>query len=270
MSRLEGKVALVTGAGRGIDRGVVLALAEEGAAVAFLDLDASTAAETAKLLEATGARTLALPLDVGQRKNCEAAVAHTVEAFGCLDILVNDAAWTPAPDPLLVDLDDATFARVLDASLWATFWCMQAAHPHLLIQGGGSIVNFAGASGTPGDETRGAYAAANEGIRGLSRVASREWGPDGIRVNIVCPFANPPGLLDWAALDPEGHQAAIAQIPLGRVGDGHDEMGRVVVFLASEDAANVTGQTMWVDGEGGARGTRTGDGLCAPRTRGDS
>jgi NAD(P)-dependent dehydrogenase (short-subunit alcohol dehydrogenase family) len=250
--KLEGKVALVTGAGRGIGRGVALALAEEGAAVAVLDMDASTAADTAKLLEAMGARTLALPLDVGQRKNCEAAVAHTVEAFGCLDILVNNAAWTPTPGRLLVDFDDATFARVLDSNLWATFWCMQAAHPHLLIQGGGSIVNFASASGTRGNETQGAYAAAKEGIRGLSRVASREWGPDGIRVNIVCPFANSPGMLDWAALDPEGHEAAIAQIPLRRVGDCHDDIGRVVVFLASEDAAYLTGQTMWVDGGSGS------------------
>lgn len=252
MGRLEGKVALVTGAGRGIGRGIALAFAEEGAAVAVMDIVEETATETARLLESQGGRALALPLDVAERKNCEAAVAHAVEAFGCLDILVNNAAWTPTPGKLLVDFDDATFARVLDTNLWATFWCMQAAHPHLLTQGGGSIINFASGSGTRGNETQGAYSAAKEGIRGLSRVASREWGPDGIRVNIVCPFANSPGMLDWAELDPNGYQAMLSQIPLRRVGDCHDDVGRVVVFLASDDAAYVTGQTMWVDGGAGS------------------
>jgi NAD(P)-dependent dehydrogenase (short-subunit alcohol dehydrogenase family) len=252
MARLEDKVALVTGAGRGIGRGTALALAAEGAAVAVADIDPETVRETAALLEEKGARSVALHLDLGSRKTCEAAVAHTVEALGALDILVNNAAWTPTPGKLLVEFDDATFARVLDTNLWATFWCMQAAHPHLLVQGGGSIINFASASGTRGNETQGAYAAAKEGIRGLSRVASREWGPDGIRVNIICPFANSPGMLDWAALDPKGHEAAIAQIPLRRVGDCQDDVGRVVVFLASEDADYVTGQTMWVDGGSGS------------------
>ncbi len=252
MSRLEGKVALITGAGRGIGRGTALALAGEGAAVAVFDIDESTLRETLAMLEDKGAQALGLPLDIGSRKTCEAAVAHTVEAFGALDILVNNAAWTPTPGKLLIEFDDATFARVLDTNLWATFWCMQAAHPHLLVQGGGSIINFASGSGTRGNETQGAYAAAKEAIRGLSRVASREWGPDGIRVNIVCPFANSPGMLDWAALDPEGYQAAIAQIPLRRVGDCQDDVGRVVAFLASEEAAYITGQTMWVDGGSGS------------------
>jgi NAD(P)-dependent dehydrogenase (short-subunit alcohol dehydrogenase family) len=252
LARLDGKVALVTGAGRGIGRGTAFALAEEGAAVGVVDVNEAAVRETAALVEERGGRAIALPLDIGSRKTCEAAVAHTVEAFGALDILVNNAAWTPTPGKLLVEFDDETFARVLDTNLWATFWCMQAAHPHLLIQGGGSIINFASGSGTRGNETQGAYAAAKEGIRGLSRVASREWGPDGIRVNIICPFANSPGMIEWAALDPVGHEAAIAQIPLRRVGDCQDDVGRTIVFLASDDAAYITGQTMWVDGGSGS------------------
>ena len=142
--------------------------------------------------------------------------------------------------------------RVLETNLWATFWTMQAAHPHLGRSDGASIINFASGSGTLGNEAQGAYAAAKEGIRGLSRVAAREWGPDGIRVNVICPFANSPGMLEWADVDRAGYEATVSRIPLRRIGDCHDDVGRVAVFLASEDAAYVTGQTMWVDGGSGA------------------
>lgn len=252
MAKLQGKVAFITGAGRGIGRGIALAFAREGAALGLLEIDGSLLAETAKLLEGQGAKCLAIEGDVATRASCESALERTTETFGGLDILVNNAAWTPTPGLLLADFDDATFARVLDTNLWATFWCMQAARPHLLRRRKGSIINFASGSGTRGQETQGAYAAAKEGIRGLSRVAAREWGPDGIRVNVICPFANSPGMLDWAKLDPVGHEAAIAQIPLRRVGDCLEDVGRVAVFLASDDAAYVTAQTMWVDGGSGS------------------
>lgn len=252
MARLAGKVAMVTGAGRGIGRGVAEAMAAEGAAIGLVEIDPETVADTARHLEEQGARVVWMAGDVGRRADCEAAVAKTVEAFGGLDILVNNAAWTPTPGLMLMEFDDETFGRVLETNLWATFWCMQAAQPHLIERGGGAIINFASGSGTIGNESQGAYAAAKEGIRGLSRVAAREWGPEGIRVNIVCPFANSPGMIDWAKLDPEGHQAAIEQIPLRRVGDCRDDVGRVVTFLASEEASYVTGQTMWVDGGSGS------------------
>lgn len=243
---------LVTGGGRGVGRGVALAMAGEGAAVAVVDIDGDTAAETAGLIEASGAKALSLAGDVGGRADCRRAIEATVDAFGGLDVLVNNAAWTPTPGLRLLEFDDETFGRVLETNLWATFFCMQIAHPHLVAGGRGAIINFASGSGTIGNEAQGAYAAAKEGIRGLSRVAAREWGPDGVRVNVVCPFANSPGMLDWAALDPVGHEAAIQQIPLRRVGDCRDDVGRVCVFLASDDAAYVTGQTMWVDGGSGS------------------
>ena len=252
MGKLENRIALVTGSGRGVGRGVALAMAAEGAAIGLIDLDAETVAATADLIEAEGGRAIAVHGDVALRADCQRAIDRTVEAFGGLDVLVNNAAWTPTPGLRLVDFDDATFGRVLDTNLWATFFCMQIAHPHFLARGGGAIINFASGSGTIGNEAQGAYAAAKEGIRGLSRTAAREWGPEGIRVNIVCPFANSPGMIEWANLDPEGHAAAIEQIPLRRVGDCQDDIGRVCVFLASEDAAYVTGQTMWVDGGSGS------------------
>ena len=252
MKRLEDKIALVTGAGRGIGRGVALALAEEGAAVGLVDIDGTSVEETQGLVVAMGGRTVSLQGDVALRDDCRRALDETVRVFGGLDILVNNAAWTPTPGLRLLEFDDETFARVIDTNLWSTFFCMQMAHPHFMARGGGAIINFASGSGTIGNEAQGAYAAAKEGIRGLSRTAAREWGPDGIRVNIVCPFANSPGMIEWANLDPEGHAAAIQTIPLRRVGDCRDDVGRVVAFLASEDAAYVTGQTMWVDGGSGS------------------
>ena len=252
MRKLENKIALVTGSGRGIGRGVALAMAEEGASLGLVDIDPDSVEETAALVEKAGSRAIWVHGDVALRGDCQAAIDRTVDAFGGLDILVNNAAWTPTPGLRLVDFDDETFGRVLATNLWSTFFCMQIAHPHFIARGGGAIINFASGSGTIGNEAQGAYAAAKEGIRGLSRTASREWGPEGIRVNIVCPFANSPGMIDWANLDPDGHAAAIQRIPLRRVGYCQDDVGRVCVFLASEDASYVTGQTMWVDGGSGS------------------
>ncbi len=252
MGGLESRIAIVTGAGRGIGRGVALALAEAGASLGLIDIDGETVAETADLVRRAGGSALAIEGDVALRSDCARVIDATVAEFAGLDVLVNNAAWTPTPGLRLIEFDDETFGRVLATNLWATFYCMQLAHPHFMARGRGTIINFASGSGTIGNEAQGAYAAAKEGIRGLSRTAAREWGPQGIRVNVVCPFANSPGMLDWAALDPEGHAAAIEQIPLRRVGDCHDDIGRVCVFLAGDDAAYVTGQTMWVDGGSGS------------------
>ena len=227
-------------------------MAEEGASIGIISRTDETLQETARLAEAGGARVVTVHGDVALRADCQRAIDRTVEAFGGLDIVVNNAAWTPTPGLRLTEFDDETFGRVLATNLWATFFCMQIAHPHLVARGGGSIINFASSSGTYGHETQGAYAAAKEGIRGLSRTAAREWGPEGIRVNVVCPFANSPGMLDWANLDPEGHAATMGNVPLRRVGDCRDDVGRVCVFLASDDAAYVTAQTMWVDGGSGS------------------
>ena len=247
MSRLAGKLALVTGAGQGIGRGIGLAFAREGADVAVADLQAEKAAEVAEELAQVGVRTVALTCDVARRADCERAVERTAEAFGGLDILVNNAGWSKASIPLL-EVDDAQFMRTLEVNTLGTFWMMQASHPHLLARGGGSIINFGSGSGTSGLPGEGPYAAAKEAVRGLSRVAANEWGPQGIRVNVICPFANSPGMLAWSELDPKSYEAMVRHIPLRRVGDCERDIGRTAVYLASDDAAYVTGQTLMVDG----------------------
>lgn len=251
MGKLEEKVAIVTGAGRGIGRGVAIALAREGAAVAILEIDPETAAATAAEIEKLGARAVAIGCDVCTRDACEAAVAKTIAALGGVDVLVNNATQS-RPDVSLLDHTDEDMTMAWQVNVMATFWLMQACHPHFLGRGGGSIINFASSAGTSGMIGFAAYAAAKEGVRALTRVAAREWGPEKIRVNVVCPFANSPGVEGWARADPGRFAAVLKGIPLGRVGDCESDIGRSVAFLASDDARYITAQTLMVDGGGGS------------------
>lgn len=247
MTRLAGRVAIVTGAAQGIGRGIARAFAAEGADLAISDVRRDALAEVEKELGELGARVRATECDVARRADCERAVADAVEAFGALHVLVNNAGWSKPSVPL-VEVDEAQFQRTLEINTLGTFHMMQASHPHLVAAGGGSIVNFASGAGTSGLPGEGPYAAAKEAIRGLSRVAANEWGPQGIRVNVICPFANSPGMVAWSKLDPRSYEATVHRIPLRRVGDCEDDVGRTAVYLASDDAAYVTGQTLMVDG----------------------
>jgi NAD(P)-dependent dehydrogenase (short-subunit alcohol dehydrogenase family) len=124
---------------------------------------------------------------------------------------------------------------------------MKAAHPHLK-KSGGNIVNFGSGALLSGVRDQGSYAAAKEAIRGLTKIAATEWGPDGIRVNLVCPFALSPGVALWKQYDPAGFELGLSRIPLGRAGDCETDIGEAVVFLASDSARYITGHTLMVDG----------------------
>ena len=251
MGRLNGKVSLVTGAGQGVGRGVALAMAREGADIGLVERNPETARSTERELSALGVRVEVVVSDVGSRAACESAVGQVVRVLGGLDVLVNNAGWAKSPVSLL-DIDDEQFDQTWRINTMATFWFMQAAHAHLLERGGGSIINFGSGSGTAGKPGEGAYAAAKEAIRGLTRVAANEWGRDGIRSNVICPFANSPGMLAWSEVEPKAYEATMRQIPLRRVGDCEEDIGRCAVFLASDDASYVTGQTLMVDGGSGS------------------
>ena len=161
---------------------------------------------------------------------------------------MNNAGWSKTGVPLM-QVDDQQFVHAPSKSTpCRPSGSCSSASLSLIARGGGSIINFGSGAGTQGLPGEGPYAAAKEAIRGLTRVAANEWGPEGIRVNVICPFANSPGMVAWSKMDPKGYEATIGRIPLRRAGDCEMDIGGVAVFLASDESAYVTGQTMMVDG----------------------
>ncbi len=246
--RLAGKSAIVTGAGQGIGQGVALALAKEGASIAVIDISGDAAAATLGLLTAIDARAIALTCDVRRRIDVDAAVAATVAAFGTVDILVNNAQASRT-GIALEDVTDDDLDLALGSGLYGTLYFMQAAFPYLKARGG-KVINFGSGAGLEGQRGQTAYAAAKEAIRAVTRVGAREWGRHKINVNAICPAAASPGLLKWKDEFPEMFEKSLRQVPLGRVGDCEKDIGRAVVFLASEDSDFITGMTLMVDGGG--------------------
>lgn len=179
------------------------------------------------------------------RANLHKIIDTVVEKYGKLDVLVNNAH--ASKQATIEDTTQADLDLSFDTGFYPTFYLMQAALPHLK-ETKGNIINFASGAGIAGHETQGAYAAAKEAIRGISRVAANEWGRFGINVNLISPIANSPGVQAWAKAQPEYYEAVKNKIPMGRFGDVEDDIGRVAVFLASEDSQYITGQTLMVDG----------------------
>ena len=252
--RLVGKVTLVTGGAQGVGRGIARRFAREGAVVVVADVDAGGGSAVAASLPALGARGARfVATDVGDPAAVQAMVAAAVDFGGGLDVVVNNAQWV-SPKVPLTDKTDEMLARTLGTGLWATWWAMRAARPHLQARGGGRIVNLCSLIGVAGDPLYADYAATKEAIRGLTRVAAREWAADGILVNAIAPIARTPAVDRFAAEDPAAVAAAEAANPLGRLGDPEDDIGSVALFLASDDSRYVTGTTLFADG--GAHLTR--------------
>ncbi|KZF13577.1 SDR family NAD(P)-dependent oxidoreductase [Rhodococcus sp. EPR-134] len=247
MGKLEGKVALITGAGQGIGQGIALALAKEGAVIAVAGRTESKLHTTCGLLADIGARGEAVVCDVSKKDDITDAVDRTVELFGGIDILVNNANDCK-PGPLSSVLDE-DFERSFATGPLATLRMMQASYPHLNSRGGGVIINMVTSAAVRWDASNyGAYGSIKEGMRSLTRAAACEWGKDNIRVLNVAPHAKTPALQWWMEKNPEEAAAFVAGIPLGRVGDPETDIGRAVVFLVSEDAGYLTGATIPLDG----------------------
>lgn len=245
MSRLAGKTALVTGAGQGVGQGIAFALAAEGARVAVAGRTLETLENTCAEIRRRGGEALAVPCDVTRAPDIERCVAQVVEAFGGFDILVNNAQIVPLGR--LLEVSDDAFQQGMDSGPLATLRLMRASHPYL--KGGGVVINLASSAAVRWDASGyGAYAAAKEAIRCLSRAAACEWGPEGIRVNVIAPHALSPGLQGWMQANPDEAQAFLQGIPLRRVGDCESDIGRTVAWLACDEASYLTGATLPLDG----------------------
>lgn len=242
---LKDRATIVTGAGRGVAKGVATAFAKAGASVLIVDRDADTGEATAAELRALGANVLFLQVDLADRAALPGIIDLAVKSFGKLDVLVNGAQASQQLmfNDTTVEAMDFAFAT----GFWPTFLLMQAAYPHLAATKG-NVINFASGAGIQGQVTQASYGAAKEAIRAISKVASNEWGSAGIRVNVVCPFANSPGVEQWKQHFPDAFAEVLSKVPLGRVGDCEKDIGEAVVFLASHHARYITGQTIMIDG----------------------
>jgi len=248
---LGGKVAVVTGGGRGIGAGIAAALAGAGAATVVVDRNSDNAEATVAGIWADGGSARAMACDVSDRSAVSNVVDSVVAEFGHLDILVNNAQALRPMVPLAQCTPD-DLALTLDSGVWGTFHFMQLCYPHMAGQGG-CIVNLGSSAGTHGQIGLGPYAAAKEAIRALSRVAALEWGKDGITVNVICPSVMTPSAQAWAEANPAEYQGFLSRRAVPRDGDAVRDIGAAVVFLAGPGATFITGETIMVNGGGSMR-----------------
>ena len=245
MGVLEGKTAIVTGAGQGVGEGVALALAASGAHVIAAGRTFEKVQRTADTIVGRGGRATAVACDVTDGAQIDGCVRRALDATGTIDILVNNAQVPPLGP--LVAIAEEDFEAGWRSGPLATFRFMRACHPHL--KGGGSIVNMgSGSAIRPDLSAFGAYGACKEAIRTLSRAAACEWGSDGIRVNVVLPLALSPSMAGFLDEHPEARDGVLGSIPLGYIGDAFDDVGPAVVWLCSDAARYVTGTSLTVDG----------------------
>lgn len=242
---LKNKVALITGAGQGVGQGIALAMVNEGARIAVTGRTLAKLEQTCELIKQRGGEAIAIECDVKNAASMEQCVAQVVEKFGTIDILVNNAQEVPLGD--LFSVTEEALDAGWESGPKATLRLMKLCHPYL--KGGGNIVNLASTAAKRWDASGyGAYAAVKEAIRALTRAAACEWAKDGIRSNVILPHATSPGLKWWIENCPEEANAFIASIPMQRVGDCEQDIGRFVAQLCSENSAYVNGQSIAIDG----------------------
>lgn len=265
MGFLTGKTAIITGAGRAvlsdgrcgsIGYGIATAYAKEGANLVITGRNVKKLEDAKEELERLyGIRVLIVQADVNAGADNEEVVGNvvkqTIDTFGSIDVLINNAQAS-ASGVTLAEHTTEQFNLAMYSGLYAAFYYMKACYPHLA-KSKGSVINFASGAGLFGNFGQCAYAAAKEGIRGLTRVAATEWAKDGINVNIVCPLAWTAQLEQFEKAYPEAFKENVKMPPAGHYGDAELEIGRVCVQLASPDFKYMTGETLTLEGGMGQR-----------------
>ncbi|MBQ4566268.1 MAG: SDR family oxidoreductase [Oscillospiraceae bacterium] len=265
MGFLTGKTVIITGGGRAtlsdgscgsIGYGIATAFAKEGANLVLTGRNLQKLLDAKEELERLyGVKVLPLQADVSAGQDNEAVVQavidETVKTFGGIDVLINNAQAS-ASGVTLAQHTTQQFDLAVYSGLYATFHYMKAAYPHLA-KSKGSVINFASGAGLFGNFGQCAYAAAKEGIRGLSRVAATEWGKDGINVNVICPLAWTAQLENFQKAYPEAFAANVKMPPMGHYGDVEKEIGRVCVQLSHPDFKYLSGETLTLEGAMGLR-----------------
>ena len=265
MGFLTGKTAIITGAGYAvlsdgrcgsIGYGIATAYAKEGANLVITGRNVSKLEKAKEELEkAYGIKVLAVQADVSENNDNEATtkmvVDKAIEAFGRIDVLINNAQAS-ASGVTIENHTTEQFNLAMYSGLYATFYYMKACYPYLK-ETKGAIINFASGAGLFGNYGQCSYAAAKEGIRGLSRVAATEWAKDGINTNVICPLAWTAQLENFEKAYPEAFKANVKMPPAGHFGDSELEIGRVCVQLANPDFKYLNGETLTLEGGMGLR-----------------
>ena len=245
--RLEGKVALVTGGGRGIGQAAALAFAREGASVVVADQNTEWGENTARLVCDGGGKAVSIDTDVSQAVQVEALISRTVESYGRLDCALNNAAI----GGMKLAIDEHTeddFDRTMAVNVKGVWLCMKYQIPQMLKQGGGVIVNMASAAGLIGARTISVYSASKHAVIGLTRSAALEYASKGVRINCVCPGATrtPINIEYWEKF-PKNEQEVVDEHPIGRLAEP-EEIAEAVLWLCTEQSSFVHGAAMSVDG----------------------
>jgi NAD(P)-dependent dehydrogenase (short-subunit alcohol dehydrogenase family) len=254
MGRLEGRVAIVTGGGQGIGRGVARAFASEGAQVVIASRGREAGEQAAREIAADfGARAVYVQTDVSEEQGVRSLVERAANEFGRIDILVNNA--TPAGGGARLErMQTAAVEEHVRVNYYGAFWAMQAVFPHMKRRGWGRILSMASLNGINAHQHTAMYNGAKEALRALTRTAAVEWACHGITCNVLCPAAVTPPWQAFERFDPKAAQALVEMIPMRRMGDSEADIGPVAVFLASDESRYMTGNTLHVDGGGHING----------------
>lgn len=265
MGFFTGKTVLITGGGRAvlqdgscgsIGYGIATAYAKEGANLVITGRNVKKLEDAKAELESRyGIQVLCVQADVNAGADNESVVQkvvkETVDTFGGIQVLINNAQASASGVPLVENTTEQ-FDLAMYSGLYATFYYMKACHPYL-VESRGSVINFASGAGLFGNYGQSSYAAAKEGIRGLSRVAASEWGKEGINVNVICPLAWTAQLEQFEQAHPEAFRANVKVPPMGYFADPEREIGRVCVQLAQPDFKYMSGETLTIEGGMGLR-----------------